>query len=164
MVSDNHAGDPPLSRVAAASSAVGADGRPGRHGRRSALRAAVDARLEELPFSRGVVLMVTAGLALTVLVIGTAVALTAGGSGSKDPRSAAPLPSAPPSASPGATGPSPKVRHRHPGTSSSTMVGPVPSHSASPQADPSATPSWWPPGNGRPHWRYTSPPPWWGHR
>jgi hypothetical protein len=170
VVSDEHAGDPPLSQAVASPSAVGADARPG-HDRPSALRAAVNARLEELPFSRGVVLMVTAGLVLVVLVIGTATALTAGGTGPKEPRSAAPPPSAPPSASPRATGHSTRAGapQRRPRTSSSTVVGSAPppatgSPPVRPSPTPSGPPTYWLPHGGRPHWNSTSPPPWWRHR
>jgi hypothetical protein len=129
----------------------------------------MDARLEELPFSRGIVLMVTAALVLAVLVIGASVALTAGGgSGPERPRSAAPPP--PPatySGSPDATGhsPTPRRAHRRPGTSSSTMVGTMsPSPSASRPASTAGPTSWWPPRDGRPHWHRTTPPPWWHRR
>jgi uncharacterized iron-regulated membrane protein len=174
VLSDDSAGDAPVSGAAASS--VRARGRSsGRHGRPSSLRGALGARLEETPFSRGVVLMVTAGLVLVVVVVGTTVALTTGGPGTKTPRSAEPPPETPMSTdsparpTPDGRSPGPRSSHRRPKTSASTVVGstiprPTASHPADPSPSRTAPPVWWPPHHKHPRWRYTiSPPPWWPH-
>src|SRR5690349_21777598 len=70
VASQNHAGAPPASQ------ATRAAGRTGRHGRPSALRAALHARLEEMRFRHGMLLMVAAGAAVVAALTLITLALT----------------------------------------------------------------------------------------
>ncbi|MFB9833700.1 hypothetical protein [Actinoallomurus acaciae] len=161
MATEQHAGDPLVSRAARP---AGDSSGPGR------LRAAVHARLEEMRFRHGMLLMVTAAAVLVVAITGITLALTgdpAGkGPGAGEPPIAAPSES---SSTPDASGPTPEPRGsaRRPEISSSTRLGssippPVVSPSASPSTSTSGPPTWWP--TGHPHRHHGSPPPWWHHQ
>jgi hypothetical protein len=131
----------------------------------------VHARLEEMRFRHGVLLMVTAGTVLVAAITLVTMALTGGKNKTpaEPPVADSSSVSRPPSASPTGHSPSPRATRR-PGTSSSTMVGvppsaPAPAATSHPQgrATPGGVPPWWQrddPRDGRWH---GSPPPWWHH-
>jgi cytoskeletal protein RodZ len=152
-------------------------GRSGRHGRPSALRAAIQERLEEMRFRHGVLLMVTAAVVVVAAVAAVATALS-GGTGGRSPRAGDPpmadsSDSQASSATPDYPSPEPRQAARRPRTAASTMVGSAaPSPTSRPTTDspsPAGVPDWWqrtsdPRHRDRyPHWRRSDPPPWWRH-
>lgn len=139
------------------------------------LRAAVHARLEEMRFRHGMLLMITAAAVLVAAITGITLALTGGSAGGSPGAGEPPVaassesPSTSDASSPAGSTPAPRGSARRPETSSSTRLGsssprPVVRPSASPST--SGPPAWWPTGDpqpGQPHRHHGSPPPWW-HR
>jgi hypothetical protein len=166
VASERHAAASPTTQT------LRSVGRSGRHGRPSAIRAAIHARLEEMRFEHGVLLMGAAAIVLLVAVTGVALALTGGSDGHRPNRDEQPQAATSSDPDPSrSSAPTPRDSSRRPRTSSSTVLGsssprPVVPPSASPT--PSGPPSWWPTGDprfrtGYPRWHRSSPPPWWHH-